>query len=100
LAYSQTLQYAAAVERAGTFYPPEVIRQLEGHQYGNLGMGDEQMRKCDHQAQRAVPVVKGLPKSEQEAGTFFELVQMTPKAKVGYQCNSGPASQCSLGSYN
>jgi len=28
LAYSGTLQYAAAVERAGTFYPPEVIRQL------------------------------------------------------------------------
>ncbi|WP_327051740.1 substrate-binding protein [Halomicrococcus gelatinilyticus] len=99
LAYSQTLQYAAAVERAGTFYPPEVIRQLEGHQYGNLGMDQELMRKCDHQAQRAVPVVKGLPKSEQEAGTFFELVQMTPKAKVGYECNSGPAGQCSLGSY-
>ncbi|WP_458187317.1 substrate-binding protein [Haladaptatus sp. NG-WS-4] len=99
LAYAQTLQYAAAVERAGTFYPPEVIKQLEGRQYNSLGMGKELMRKCDHQAQRAVPVVRGLPKSQQEAGKFFELVQVTPRAQVGYKCGEGPAAQCNLGPY-
>jgi len=98
LAYAQTLQYAAAVERAGTFYSPEVIKQLEGHEYGNLGMGDELMRKCDHQAQREVPVVKGLPKSEQESGKYFEIVEITPRDKLGYECGSGPASKCELGS--
>jgi hypothetical protein len=55
------------------------------------------MRKCDHQAQRAVPVVQGLPEDEQSSGQFFELVQMTPRAKVGYGCNEGPAAQCNLG---
>ena len=99
LAYAGTLQYAAAVERAGTFYPPEVIRQLEGYEYDNLGMGPETMRKCDHQAQRAVPVVRGLPESEQEAGKFFEIVNVTSRDKVGYACNEGPASQCQLGPY-
>ncbi len=53
LAYAQTLQYAAAVERAGTFYPPEVIKQLEDYEYSNIGLGEELMRGCDHQAQRS-----------------------------------------------
>ena len=99
LAYAQTLQYAAAVERAETFYPPEVIKQLEGHQYDNIGMGAETMRKCDHQAQRDIPVVKGLPESEQSAGNFLEMINITSKDKVGYGCDSGPAAECELGKY-
>ena len=99
LAYAQTLQYAAAVERAGTFYPPEVIRQLEDYEYDNVGMGPEIMRACDHQAMRAVPVVKGLPEDEQEQGTFFEIVDVTERSEVEYGCDSGPAAECELGSY-
>ena len=99
MAYAQTLQYAAAAERAGTFYPPEVIKQLEGHEYSNLGMGGETMRKCDHQAQRAVPVVKGLSDSEQSEGTFFDIVNLTQRGDLGYGCDSGPAAKCDLGSY-
>lgn len=99
LAYAQTLQYAAAAERAETFYPPEVIKQLEDHEYSNLGMEQETMRKCDHQAQRAVPVVKGLPKSEQKSGKYFEIVQITSRDELGYECGQGPASKCELGSY-
>ncbi|WP_435179488.1 substrate-binding protein [Halorussus sp. AFM4] len=99
LAYAQTLQYAAAAERAGTFYPPEIIKQLEGRKYDNLGMGKETMRKCDHQAQRAVPVVKGLPESEQGSGRFFELVNLTSRSELGYKCGEGPAAECKLGSY-
>ncbi len=99
LAYAQTLQYAAAAERAGTFYPPEVIRQLEGYEYSNIGMGSELMRKCDHQAQRDVPVVKGLPQSEQETGKYFEIVNVTSRDQLGYGCNEGPASECQLGDY-
>ena len=99
LAYAQTLQYAAAVERAGTFYPPEVIKQLEGFQYNNIGMGQETMRKCDHQAQRAVPVVKGLPQGQQQQGQFFEIVNLTPRDTLGYSCSEGPAAECDLGPY-
>ncbi|WP_321111124.1 substrate-binding protein [Halorussus salinisoli] len=99
LAYAQTLQYAAAVERAGTFYPPEVIRQLEGRQYDNIGMGQETMRACDHQAQRAVPVVKGLAESDQQQGQFYEIVNVTSRDQLGYGCDEGPAAECELGPY-
>ena len=99
LAYSSTLQYAAAVERAGTFYPPEVIRELEGYEYDNIGMGEETMRSCDHQAQRAIPVARGLPADEQEEGNFFEIVELTPREDVGYGCDEGPAAKCELGEY-
>ncbi len=99
LAYAQTLQWAAAAERAGTFYPPEIIKQLEGYEYSNIGMGKETMRKCDHQAQRDVPVVKGLPKSEQSSGQYFEIVNVTSRDQLGYACDEGPAAECDLGSY-
>jgi ABC-type branched-subunit amino acid transport system substrate-binding protein len=99
LAYAQTLQYAAAVERAGTFYPPEIIRELEGYEYDNIGMESETMRACDHQAQRAIPVVKGLPEDEQTEGNFFEIVDITSRDDVGYACDEGPAAECELGEY-
>ena len=99
LAYAQTLQYAAAVERAGTFYPPEVIRELEGYEYSNVGLGEEQMRACDHQAQRSIPVARGLPESEQSDGNFIDVVQVTSREDVGYGCDSGPAAECELGDY-
>ena len=99
LAYSQTLQYAAAAERAGTFYPPEVIRQLEGFEYDNIGMGAESMRGCDHQAQRDVPVVRGLPESEQAEGQYFEIINVTSRDELGYACDAGPAAECELGEY-
>ncbi|SFR47002.1 substrate-binding protein [Halogeometricum limi] len=97
LAYAQTLQYAAAVERAGTFYPPEVIKQLEGYEYDNIGMGQETMRACDHQAQRDVPVVQGLPESEQESGRYFNIINITSRDDLGYACDEGPAAECELG---
>ncbi|WP_255150427.1 substrate-binding protein [Halorarius halobius] len=99
LAYAQTLQYAAAVERAGSFYPPDVIRELEGYQYDNIGMGQETMRACDHQAQRAVPVVRGLPGDEIETGNYYEIVNLTDAEKVTYGCDEGPAAECELGPY-
>nr|WP_218156427.1 substrate-binding protein [Halogeometricum rufum] len=97
LAYAQTLQYAAAVERAGTFYPPEVIKQLEDYEYDNIGMGAETMRACDHQAQRDVPVVQGLPESEQESGRYFDIINITSREELGYACDEGPAAECELG---
>nr|WP_267665322.1 substrate-binding protein [Halorubrum yunnanense] len=99
LAYAQTLQYAAAAERAGTFYPPEVIRELEDYEYDNVGLGQETMRACDHQAQRSIPVARGLPESEQSDGNFIDLVQVTSRDDVGYACDSGPAAECELGEY-
>lgn len=102
LAYTQTLQYAAAVERAGTFYPPEVIKQLEGYTYSGAGLDQENLRKCDHQAYRDVLVVQGKAKSERESSDdLLRIVQRTPRKDLGYGCDEqgAPAAQCSLGSY-
>ncbi len=99
LAYASTLMYAAAAERAGTLYPPEVIKQLEGHEYDNIGMGSETMRECDHQSQRAVPVVRGLGPDEQSEGQLYEIINLTSREDLGYACDEGPAAECELGSY-
>ncbi|WP_178915949.1 substrate-binding protein [Natronomonas gomsonensis] len=102
LAYSATMLYAAAVERAGTFYPPEVIRELEGYEWDNGGIGEEVMRECDHQTMRDILVVRGLSAEEQDpdAGRYWEVVEQSSYPDdVGYDCDSGPAAECELPEY-
>ncbi|MFB6123721.1 MAG: substrate-binding protein [Haloferacaceae archaeon] len=99
LAYFQTLQYSAAAERAGTFYPPEVIKQMENYDYSGGGLGEETLRKCDHQAQRDVLVVQGLPTSEQTDSKLLSVVNQTSRDQLGYACDAGPAAECELGPY-
>ncbi|WP_420182784.1 ABC transporter substrate-binding protein [Haloarcula sp. KBTZ06] len=94
IAYTQTLQYASAAERAGTFNPIDVIGALEGHEY-DAGLGAQTLRACDHQAMRQVPVVKGKPEVQQSYGTYYGLIG--EPADVQYACDSGPAANCSLG---
>jgi ABC-type branched-subunit amino acid transport system substrate-binding protein len=99
LAYVASIQYARAVERAGTFYPPEVIRALEDFDFTDMGLGDETMRGCDHQAQRDVLVVQGLPSSEQTESRLLQVVNQTSRDQLGYACDAGPAADCELGEY-
>jgi ABC-type branched-subunit amino acid transport system substrate-binding protein len=100
LAYTQTLQYAAAVERAGTFYPPEVIRELEDYEFDNAGLGAENMRACDHQAFRDVLVVQGKGPDERESEfDLLNVVNQTARDDIGYACDAGPAAECELGEY-
>ncbi|MUV48417.1 ABC transporter substrate-binding protein [Haloarcula sp. CBA1122] len=94
IAYTQTLQYASAAERAGTFNPIDVIGALEGHEY-DAGLGAQTLRACDHQAMRQVPVVRGKPEVRQSYGSYYGLVG--EPADVQYACDSGPAANCSLG---
>jgi ABC-type branched-subunit amino acid transport system substrate-binding protein len=97
LAYTQTLQYAAAVERAGTFYPPEVIRELEDYSFNNAGLGEETLRECDHQAVRDVLVVQGA--EDQSEDRLLSITSQTPADEVAYGCDEGPAAECELGEY-
>ena len=57
--YVQTLLYADAVNRAGTFYPPAVIKALEGFEFDGMGNGPTLYRAEDHQCFKDVLVVRG-----------------------------------------
>ncbi|TQR22476.1 hypothetical protein C9J85_15780 [Haloferax sp. wsp5] len=60
--------------------------------------GPETMRGCDHQAQRDVPVVQGLPAPNRRR-ELHHIVEITSRDDVGYACESGPAAECELGEY-
>lgn len=82
-AYVQALLYADACERAGTFYPPEVIKALEGHEFDGMGNGATLYRAEDHQCIKNVLVVQGNenPTSEYDV---LNVVEEIPRDKVAY----------------
>src|SRR5210317_1454478 len=81
--YVQTLLYANACEMAGTFYPPAVIKQLEGFKFDGMGNGATEYRAADHQCFKDVLVVKG---NENPSSQFdlLKIVEVTPRAQVEY----------------
>ena len=81
--YVQTLLYANAVETAGTFYPPEVIRVLEGFKFNGMGNGPTEYRAEDHQCFKDVLVVRG---NENPSSQFdlLNVVQEVPRSQVEY----------------
>ncbi len=81
--YVQALLYADAVERAGTFAPPEVIKALEDYDFDGLGNGPTTYRGADHQCFKEVYVVKG---KENPANPFdlLEVVGTASKESVTY----------------
>jgi len=96
LAYAATMRYSAAVERAGTFYPPEVIAEMEDHGYANTGVGRARSRACDHQSLRDVYVLRGQSDSEPAP---VEIVDTLDGSAVAYGCSESPADECTLGEY-
>ncbi|HMN86500.1 MAG TPA: branched-chain amino acid ABC transporter substrate-binding protein, partial [Bauldia sp.] len=99
--YVQALLYANAVETAGTFYPPEVIKSLEGLEFDGMGNGKTLYRAEDHQCFKDVLVVRG---KENPANQFdlLELVKIVPRADVTYDPNIpafNPDGKAELGPY-
>jgi len=81
--YAQTLLYADACERAGTFNPCGVAEALEGFEFDGLGNGPTLYRADDHQCFKDVLVVKGKENPTNEYDTL-EIVDQTPVAQVTY----------------
>ena len=84
--YVQTLLYANACETAGTFYPPEVIKALEGFKFDGMGNGPTEYRASDHQCFKDVLVVRG----NQNPSSQFDLldvVQEVPRSQVEYDAS-------------
>jgi ABC-type branched-subunit amino acid transport system substrate-binding protein len=81
--YAQTILYADAVERAGSFNPCAVAEALEGFEFDGLGNGATTYRKEDHQCFKDVLVVRGAMTPESEFH-LVEIVEVTPVAQVTY----------------
>ncbi|MEQ8401833.1 MAG: substrate-binding protein [Roseitalea porphyridii] len=81
--YVQTLLYADAVERAGSFNPCAVVEALEGYEFDGLGNGPTLYRAEDHQCFKDVLVVRGKENPENEFD-LLEVVEVTPVEQVTY----------------
>ena len=82
-AYVQTILWADAAQRAGSFNPCAIAEALEGFEFDGMGNGKTHYRAEDHQAFKDVLVVKG---KENPANEFdlLEVVEVTPVDKVTY----------------
>jgi branched-chain amino acid transport system substrate-binding protein len=86
--YVQTLLYANAVETCGTFYPPEVIKALEGFKFDGMGNGPTEYRAGDHQCFKDVLVMRGVQKPANKF-SLLEVVKVVPRSQVEYPANMG-----------
>ena len=81
--YVQTLLYADAVNRGGSFNPCAVAEALEGFEFDGLGNGPTLYRAEDHQCFKDVLVVKGKENPTSEFD-LLEVVEVTPVDQVMY----------------
>ena len=84
--YVQTLLYADAVTRAGSFAPCAVAEALEGFEFDGLGNGPTLYRAEDHQCFKDVLVMKGAENPTTPYDTL-EVVEVTPVDQVMYAPN-------------
>ena len=82
--YVQTLLYADAVQRAGSFNPCAVAEALEGFEFDGMGNGPTTYRADDHQCFKDVVVVRGKENPENEFD-LVEIVEVTPSEAVTYE---------------
>ncbi len=99
--YVQTLLYADAVARAGSFNPCAVAEALEGFEFDGMGNGPTLYRAEDHQCFKDVLVMKGKENPSNQYDTL-EIVETTPRAQVEYAANHPMfgGDDASLGSCN
>jgi len=99
--YVQTLLYADAVTRGGSFNPCAVVEALEGYEFDGMGNGPTLYRAEDHQCFKDVVVVKGKEAPENEFD-LVEIVEVIPVEQVTYpvdhpQFAGGDLGKCNPG---
>jgi ABC-type branched-subunit amino acid transport system substrate-binding protein len=97
--YVQTLLYADAVTRAGSFNPCAVVEALAGFEFDGMGNGPTLYRADDHQCFKDVVVVKGKENPENEYD-LVEIVEVTPVEQVTYAPDHPQFAGGSLGTCN
>jgi len=91
--YVQTLLYADAVTRAGTFNPCGVAEALEDFTFDGMGNGETFYRGADHQCFKDVLVMKGTDNPTNQFDTLEIVVTLARKLKTtetGTPCRSHP----------
>ena len=112
--YVQTLLYADACQRAGSFNPCAVEEALvggdsslpgidspanKGFLFDGLGNGETLYRGADHQCFKDVLVVKGKENPTSEFD-LLEIVEITPTAQVWYEPDNAMFAGGELGKCN
>jgi len=96
-AYMSFAFWADAVENAGTFYPPDVIKSFEAGRKLQSTVGEVFFRKEDHQLVRPVVIVQGKKQSDMKnKEDFWEVLEVMPGAPL---MQKPDAFGCNLGDY-
>jgi branched-chain amino acid transport system substrate-binding protein len=95
--YNSIAAWARMVSEAGTFYPPDVIRQYEkGETFDSL-VGPVHYRPEDHQCVRPVIIVRGKhPKDMKNKEDYWEVLEVVPGEGL---MQKPDAFGCHLGDY-
>ena len=94
--YMQLAMWADAVERAKTFYPPDVIKAYEAKQHIQSTVGDVWFRPEDHQLVRPVIIVRGKKKADMKnPDDYYEIIEVAPGEPLmqkpdAFGCQLGP----------
>lgn len=96
-AYMQLAMWADAVERAKSFYPPDVIKAYEAGAKVQSMVGEVSFRGADHQCIRPVVITRGKKKDAMKnAEDFYDVVEVVDGASL---MQAPDAFGCKLGSY-
>ncbi|ANN58728.1 branched-chain amino acid ABC transporter substrate-binding protein [Mesorhizobium loti NZP2037] len=97
-AYMQIAMWADAVERAGSFYPPDVIAAYEKGVEVQSTVGPVKFRPDDHQLIRPVIIVKGKKTTDMKSkDDFYDIVEVVDggplmQAPNAFGCKLGDAA--------
>ncbi len=95
--YLQLAMWANAVEAAGTFYPPEVIKAYEKGTKMQSMVGEVAFRPEDHQLIRPVIIVRGKKKADMKGKEdYWDVQEILPGAPL---MQKPDAFGCKLGDY-
>ena len=95
--YNSFAAWARMVTEAGTFYPPDVIKQYEKGETIPSLVGDVHYRPQDHQCVRPVIIVRGKAKKDMKNDEdYWEVLEVVPGEKL---MQAPDAFGCKLGSY-
>jgi ABC-type branched-subunit amino acid transport system substrate-binding protein len=96
-AYMQVAMWADAVERAKTFYPPDVIKAYEAGYHLQSTVGEVWMRGADHQLVRPVIITRGKkPADMKGTDDYYDVIDVVPGEGL---MQAPDAFGCKLGSY-